>query len=162
VVEQAVKTGADRTKEAGDVNNPAVFPVTVHLESEETIYQTVSELETDLEFFNTDDPTVTVIDAEGVKVRLRVWALELGLCQRMLEGEEEGSFRISSMTVSGQSGFAEVSNADEAIRRAFTSSDAWPSTWNAEFADVEFTRRIPASMNASEFDNRWLDIRFGR
>jgi hypothetical protein len=143
------------------MNEHASFPITVRLEGEETVYQSVDEIETDLEFFETNDLTTIANDVNGVRVRLRIWALELGLCQQMLEGEDEASFRIKSMTVEDQSGFAEVSSIDGTIRRAFTSHDVWPTSWNAGVDDEQFVIQSSAAMSASEFDRRWLDQRYG-
>lgn len=141
-------------------NQVGIFPVAIHGPEGVNVYGNSSELEMDLEFFEDDDDELKFVDARGAQLRVRVWALELGLLQ-VANQIDQSAVHIWEIKRGNKTGHAELLMNSQAVMRVVMAGEVWPLKWNAQaIVDKSLQLITPSSMSIATFNKLWMNARY--
>ncbi|MBN1172859.1 MAG: hypothetical protein JXA67_11845 [Micromonosporaceae bacterium] len=124
----------------------------------------VEDIETTVEFIDDYDPPYRCFDAQGRRVRLILYALELLVCQIVPEDFDSSRVRVMESVGGGHAEPLLVECVDDFVLRTLGGSPvrAAPSAWHL-FAQVATAEPLVAgSVAPTEFHQRWMKARLGR
>ncbi|MFY1636375.1 hypothetical protein ACN27F_24395 [Solwaraspora sp. WMMB335] len=121
----------------------------------------VEAVETTAEFVDDSDPEYVCLDADGKRVRLIVWALELLVCQTVPNNFEPAGLRIMEVVEGSESWFVECLGSTS-LRMLRGAGNALPAEWD-QLGDLpQVCATIESKMSVEGFHRTWMKARVGK
>jgi hypothetical protein len=119
--------------------------------------QDLTDAQTFVEYVDDEDPPYRCLDANGTRLRLIMWALELVLRKEVPADFDPAGLRVAETPAGWYEEYAGV------VHRVLTrDGKAEPAAWDQDILQPTPAAAVPSDLGAAEFHRRWMQARLGK